>query len=41
MKDELDKVAKALTVIELIYIGIIIMVAVITLLGRAIYLAWR
>ncbi|MGB9120896.1 MAG: hypothetical protein WCE73_09775 [Candidatus Angelobacter sp.] len=41
MKDELDKAAKALTVAELIYTGIIIMVAVIILLGRAIYLAYR
>ena len=41
MKDELDKIAKVLTVAELIYCGIIIMVAVIIFLGQAIYLAWR
>lgn len=41
MKKELKKALTALEVAELVCVGITIVVFVVTLLARAIYLAWK
>jgi hypothetical protein len=41
MKKELNKVLTAIEVAELVCLGVTIVVFVVTLLTRAIYLAWK
>jgi hypothetical protein len=41
MKKELKKTLKIIEVAELIWLGVTIVVFVVTLLTRAIYLAWK
>jgi len=41
MKEELGKMAKAITLADAICTGILIVLSVIALLARAIYLAWK
>jgi hypothetical protein len=41
MKEELDKAVKTLTITDAVLTGLVIIFAVIALLARAIYLAWK
>jgi hypothetical protein len=41
MKEELDKAVKTLTIADAVLTGLVIVFAVIALLARAIYLAWK
>jgi hypothetical protein len=41
MRQWLDKVGKALTIAELVWMGSLFLLALIALVARALYLAWK